>query len=77
MIYAIIGLDVAGEEMCIFGLHEDKERAETLAEIYRRNWRQRNTHRGFKHAEAIEVVKLAPGFGSYNPDPDPKQEEEK
>lgn len=75
MIYAIIGLDVAGEEMCIFELHEDRERAETFAETYRRNWLQRGTRRGDMHADAIEVIKLAPGFRSYNPLKE--QEEEK
>lgn len=72
MLYVIRGTDGEGES-CIISIHEDRKTAYNEVNKIRNNWLAYGEEYGIQgyakgKAEAIHVVELKDGFGSYSVD---------
>ena len=63
-IYLLIGLDGDGED-CVWGVYEDRKEATARLQEARANWMKEGTAYGKRHADAMRMVELVQGFGTF------------
>lgn len=66
-VFVVTGIDFDGGQ-CVFGIYEKKERAEFEAKRIKNAWQtgpEAGSVMAERHANAIKVTELAPGFKEF------------